>query len=301
MSVRLVVSARTDVGRVRDHNEDGYLVDTDLGLVAVADGMGGHRGGEVASATALDTLREAFTDSGDLSAAVVAANDAVFERSSADDAVRGMGTTMTAAALEGERTLLVGHVGDSRAYLWRDAALTRLTTDHSLVEELIAAGELTEEQAERDPRRSMITRALGLELGVAVDVVTVELQGGDRLLFCSDGLTTMIREAQTQAILAEAPEPGDAAHRLVEAANAAGGADNTTVLVVDVVEEDDDPPDADRDQEARAPDTDPGPGLEAPPGDPEVIDATDTTDTTDAIPDPEPPRRGRRRWWRFGR
>lgn len=239
---RLVVGAATDAGRVRDHNEDGFLVDDELGLFAVADGMGGHRGGEVASATALETLRETFDTGRDLGDAVVAANDAVFDRSTSDDAVRGMGTTLTAGVLGGDgTTLVVGHVGDSRAYLLRDGQLQRVTTDHSLVEELMAAGELTEEEAERDPRRSQITRALGLEAGVEVDLVPVELESGDRLVFCSDGLTTMVHEEEIAKILVAEPEPETAARTLVDAANAAGGADNTTVLVVDVLDDDDIP------------------------------------------------------------
>src|SRR5581483_8240612 len=156
MSVRMVVGAATDVGRVRDHNEDGYVVDHGLRLVAVADGMGGHRGGEVASATALETLHASFAQHGGLRDAVVAANDAVLARAASDDTLRGMGTTLTAGVLGDDDTMIVGHVGDSRAYLLRDGELTRLTTDHSLVEELMAAGELTEEEAAADPRRSMI-------------------------------------------------------------------------------------------------------------------------------------------------
>src|SRR5258707_4567585 len=134
MTLRLVVGVATDVGRVRDHNEDGYLIDGDLRLVAVADGMGGHLGGEVASATALETLHSRYSEGHDLRDAVVAANDAVIERAAGDDSVRGMGTTLTAAVLadDGE-TLIFGHVGDSRAYLLREGELRRITTDHSLV------------------------------------------------------------------------------------------------------------------------------------------------------------------------
>jgi serine/threonine protein phosphatase PrpC len=241
MTLRLVVGAATDVGRVRDHNEDGYLVDGDLRLVAVADGMGGHLGGEVASATALETLHSRFTQGHDLRDSVVAANDAVYERSTGDDAVRGMGTTLTAGVLadDGE-TLILGHVGDSRAYLLRAGELQRITTDHSLVEELMQAGELTEEEAERDPRRSMITRALGLEADVEVDLYPVALQAGDRLILCSDGLTTMLREEQVAATAAAEPDPDRAAQELVDGANAAGGVDNITVVVVDVVDVHDD-------------------------------------------------------------
>ncbi len=193
MTVRLVVGATTDVGRVRDHNEDAYLVDDDMGLVAVADGMGGHQAGEVASATALEALRSAVRSGQGIREAVEAANDAVYEKSTSDERLQGMGTTLTAATLAAGGTLLLGHVGDSRAYLRRDGELRRVTSDHSVIEELVQSGELTEAQAETDPRRSMITRALGLEPGVEVDLYPIELRAGDRLMLCSDGLTSMVR------------------------------------------------------------------------------------------------------------
>jgi len=163
MSLKLVVGAATDVGRVRDHNEDAYLVDDHLGLIAVADGMGGHQAGEVASATALEALRAAVTSGEGVRDAVTSANDAVYEKSTTDDRLRGMGTTLTVGTLAAGGTLLLGHVGDSRAYLLHDGDLRRVTVDHSLVEELIQAGEITEAEAESDPRRSMITRALGID------------------------------------------------------------------------------------------------------------------------------------------
>jgi protein phosphatase len=237
MTVHLDVGEATDTGKVRDHNEDGYLVDRDLRLAAVADGIGGHRGGEVASATALDALHASFAESGGLRDAVLAANDAVIERANATPDLRGMGTTLTVGVLGDDDTLLVGHVGDSRAYLVRDGELSRITTDHSLVEELIAAGELTEEEAERDPRRSMITRALGLEPDLVVDLYPVPLAPGDRVMFCSDGLTTMVDEAGIADVLGSEINPAAAAQRLVDAANAAGGVDNTTVVVLDALDE----------------------------------------------------------------
>lgn len=235
MSLRLLVGAATDVGRVRDHNEDGYLVDHEVGLLAVADGMGGHRGGEVASASALEALRIAFVAGAPIAEAVGVANDAVHEQSVADPNLRGMGTTLTAGSFDSEGHLVLGHVGDSRAYLLRDGVLERVTTDHSLVEELIQAGELTPEEAEVDPRRSMITRALGLESGVTVDVIDIDLRAGDRVLLCSDGLTTMLGEDEIAAMLAEEPDAATVADALVAAANAAGGVDNITVIVIDVV------------------------------------------------------------------
>ena len=236
MTVHLVVGAATDVGRVRDHNEDAFLVDDQLGLFAVADGMGGHQAGEVASAIALEALRAAVTSGEGIRDAVTRANDAVHEKSTTDERLRGMGTTLTAGTLAAGDTLLLGHVGDSRAYLLRDHHLERLTTDHSLVEELVQAGELTEEQAESDPRRSMITRALGIEPEVDVDLYPVQVVSGDRLLLCSDGLTGMVGEDRIEAVLTEEPDPNAAARRLIDAANAGGGIDNITVLVADLVD-----------------------------------------------------------------
>jgi len=243
MTAQIKVGAATDVGRVRDHNEDAFLVAEDLGLIAVADGMGGHRGGEVASATALEALRIAFLAGAAIQDAVVAANEAVHDQSVADPNLRGMGTTITAGAL-GEGTLVLGHVGDSRAYLFRDGRLERITTDHSLVEELVRAGELTEAEAEQDPRRSMITRALGLDSGVEVDVEEIALADGDRVLLCSDGLTNMVDEDELARRLADTADPQDLTRDLVDSANAAGGVDNITVVVIDVLSAEGDGSDA---------------------------------------------------------
>lgn len=285
MSVRIVIGASTDVGRVRDHNEDGYIIDEGLSLVAVADGMGGHRGGEVASATALEAFYASFTENGGLHEAVVAANEAVVERASDDEQLRGMGTTITAGVLGEDGTMILGHVGDSRAYLLRDGELARVTTDHSLVEELMAAGELTAEEAERDPRRSMITRALGLDAGVDVDLYPIALNEGDRLVICSDGLTNMVNEPDIQSILEKQPDAERAAHELVDAANAAGGVDNTTVVVINVVAAD-----------APQPEDAPEPAED-------VVDAATTVQMeavteAEAEPEVEPPPKRRRRFLR---
>jgi protein phosphatase len=250
MSLRLQVGAATDVGQVRDHNEDSYLVDDDLGLIAVADGMGGHRGGEVASAAALEALRVAFVAGAPIDDAVVVANEAVHEQSVADPNLRGMGTTLTAGSFDDEGHVVLGHVGDSRAYLARNGSFDRVSTDHSLVEELIQAGDLTPEQAKVDPRRSQITRAVGLEQGVLVDVIELDLSPGDRLLLCSDGLTDMLSEDEIATVLSDEADPAAAATRLVDDANAAGGVDNITVIVIDVVDDDDSAADADPPVEA---------------------------------------------------
>jgi PPM family protein phosphatase len=235
----LVAAGVTDVGRVREGNEDAFLEEARrLGVVAVADGMGGHRAGEVASATALASLRASMAAGEPLRDAIVGANDAVLERSVSDQELHGMGTTLTAGTLGEDGNLLVGHVGDSRAYLLRDGDLTQITNDHSLVEEMVRTGELTPEQAESHPQRSIITRALGIDPEVDVDVYPVQLEAGDRILLCSDGLTTMVRSDEIADILTREPDPKRAAQRLVDAANAAGGEDNVTAIVVDAVEDD---------------------------------------------------------------
>jgi len=237
--MRLLTGAATDVGRVREGNEDAFLVDDAMGLVAVADGMGGHRAGEVASATALEALRSAITHGRPLRESMEDANEAVFTKSLTDEELRGMGTTLTAATLVSYGTVLIGHVGDSRAYLLHDGELRQVTVDHSLVEELVREGRLTADEAAVHPQRSIITRALGLDASVEVDVYPVELAPGDRLLLCSDGLTGMVQTETIAGILRREEDPARAAAALIDAANVAGGEDNITVVVVAVT---DDPP-----------------------------------------------------------
>jgi protein phosphatase len=203
--------------------------------------MGGHRAGEVASAIALEALRAAMAAGQPLRDAIEGANDAVLEKSVSDQELRGMGTTLTAGTLGTDGNLLIGHVGDSRAYLVRDGELTQITNDHSLVEEMVRGGELTPEQAESHPRRSIITRALGIDPEVDVDVYPVAVRPGDRILLCSDGLTTMLRGEEIAEILEREPQPERAARLLVDAANAAGGEDNVTAVVVEVVEDEEAP------------------------------------------------------------
>src|SRR3954471_4096987 len=238
--MRLVPGGATDQGQVRDSNEDGYVVDRRLQLFAIADGMGGHRAGEVASATALEALRASVASGTGLGDAITSANAAVFSKATDDESLSGMGTTLTALVPDGDR-VLVGHVGDSRAYLLRDGELRQLTTDHSLVQEFIREGRLTEEQAAVHPQRSIITRALGVEPDVEVDVYPVPLHAGDRILLCSDGLSTMLRSDDIAGLLRRESDPTRAANLLVDAANAAGGEDNITTIVVDVEDDGADP------------------------------------------------------------
>ena len=235
--MRLVVGAATDVGRVREVNEDSYLVDEAMGLYAIADGVGGHQAGEVASSTALEALRASIRSGKALRDAIEDANDAVYAKSLTDDDLRGMGTTITAATLAAGDTLLVGHVGDSRAYMLRDGDLRQLTTDHSRVQELVDDGRLTAEEAAVHPMRNIITRAIGMDETVEVDVYPVALRAGDRILFCSDGLTDMLLDDFLGTELRREEEPARAATRLVDAANRAGGVDNITVLVLGVTDE----------------------------------------------------------------
>ncbi|MGH2597237.1 MAG: Stp1/IreP family PP2C-type Ser/Thr phosphatase [Actinomycetota bacterium] len=232
--MRVEAGVATDIGRVRERNEDSFLVEPPL--YAVADGMGGHRGGGVASELALEKVEELFHDGrSSLGEMVHAANRAVFERSMADRKVMGMGTTLTAATIDDEGVHLA-HVGDSRAYLLRAGAFRQLTDDHTLVNRMVKAGEITREEAEVHPHRNVVTRSIGTEPEVEVDQDDVPVIDGDRFLLCSDGLTGTVAEPQIQAILEATPQPQDAADRLIKAANRAGGIDNITVVVLDIHE-----------------------------------------------------------------
>jgi protein phosphatase len=234
--MRIEVGVVSDIGQVREGNEDSYLVEPPL--YAVADGMGGHRGGEVASQLALETVEELFlAGEGTLADQVRKANRVVFSRSASDKKVTGMGTTLTAAQIEDDEAHLV-HVGDSRAYLERAGSLRMLTEDHTLVNRMVKAGEISAAEADVHPHRNVLLRALGTDPDVEVDEQDVGLLVGDRLLLCSDGLTSMVAEEQVQAILESEPSPQTAAERLVRAANRAGGIDNITVVVLDALEDD---------------------------------------------------------------
>jgi protein phosphatase len=225
-------AVRTDVGLQRRGNEDSSLVHEPL--FVVADGMGGARAGEVASQLAIDAFVEGLPADGTpeerLSIVVQRANREIHMRSQSDAERAGMGTTVTAAYLDGD-ALALAHVGDSRAYLLRGGELLRLTEDHSLVEELLRGGKLTEEEAQEHPQRSVITRALGIEPIVEVDTWTYPLRPADIVLLCSDGLTSMISELQVREAIVQSPGLQSAADRLVAEANAAGGRDNITVVL----------------------------------------------------------------------
>lgn len=224
------VAHLSDTGRVRHHNEDRALATA--ALLAVADGMGGAKAGEVAAQMAVDSVAK-LGDAADADAVRVAlerANRAI-RRMARDDADKsGMGTTMTAAMLRDGR-LAVVHVGDSRAYLWRDGVLSQVTEDHSVVAELVRRGSITAEEAENHPHRNVITRALGAEAEVTPDIVSTDLVDGDVVLVCSDGLSSYVAEASIAEVLAASGTLAEAARGLVARANDAGGIDNVTVVL----------------------------------------------------------------------
>jgi protein phosphatase len=231
----------TDPGRKRRRNEDSYVLDPPL--FVIADGMGGAQAGEVASRLAAAAFRE-YHEADELpaderlAAIVQEANRRIFERAREDAQASGMGTTVTAALVEGDRVVL-GHVGDSRAYLLRGDEVTQLTDDHSLVADLVRSGRLTPEEAEAHPQRSVITRALGTDPEVDVDALAVDAQPGDVFLLCSDGLTTMVANDAILRIVQDASTLDDAAKELVRAANRGGGEDNVTVILFRIQDGDD--------------------------------------------------------------
>lgn len=235
-SVEVVSSyygSRTEIGNVREHNEDSLTVLPPL--FAVADGMGGHEAGEVASEITINTLNDLAPQSADaeaLARAVVAANLNVIKAPSQGVGREGMGTTLTAAILEKER-LVIAQVGDSRAYLLHNGSLQQLTRDHSLMADMIEAGQLTEAEARVHPNRSVITRAIGSDPHMQPDLYELNVETGDRLLLCSDGICGMIEDHEIASIMRQAPSAQSCADQLVEAALAAGGFDNATAVVVD--------------------------------------------------------------------
>src|SRR5436190_601217 len=224
--------ADSDTGRARRANEDAFFAHAPV--FAVADGMGGAQAGEVASRTVVDCLRRGLPDGGSpeerLAALAEEANGLIHRKAAEDEQRAGMGTTLTAAYVD-EDAVSFGHVGDSRAYLFRDAKLQQLTNDHSLVGEMVRRGKLTAEQAEEHPQRSIITRALGPEPAVEVDHMTTYARDGDVFLLCSDGLTSMVADEQIERTLVDAPDLRAAGQALIDAANAAGGRDNITVIL----------------------------------------------------------------------
>ncbi len=236
-SATLAWGSRSDVGLVRGHNEDSFLVQAPL--FAVCDGMGGHAAGEVASSIAVSTIAEKAPAGADdvlLGVAVEAANTAVMLGAEQGVGKPGMGCTASCCLIE-EGKMAIAHVGDSRIYLLRHGSLVRVTHDHSYVEELVDSGQITADEARTHPSRSIITRALGSDPDMYADHFSLEVSNGDRVILCSDGLSSMIADSEIEALAVSSATPQQAADNLVAAALTAGGLDNVTVVVVDVVDD----------------------------------------------------------------
>jgi len=238
--VHLTVAGRTDVGTVRSGNEDNYTIATDRGIFIVADGMGGHAAGEVASEMAvhyvvrdLGSLRGLADEqvAERMRTAIRSANGAIFQRTLSEVDKRGMGTTVTALVLYDSR-FLIGQVGDSRAYLLRDGALVQITKDHSYVQEQVDAGYLTPEQARTHPYSNVITRCVGANNDVAPDLYAGAVRAGDLFLLASDGLTGMLEDVELAGVLGSGLTPEQRVDELVAAANRSGGLDNITAIVI---------------------------------------------------------------------
>ncbi len=254
-------AAATHVGRVRQSNEDRFYADAGAGIFVVADGMGGHAAGEVAAeiastligkklSAAADTGEMAKADAGTragsathqasaelaatLEAAIAEADQRILDRARSDPACSGMGTTVTALCTRAD-SYVVGHVGDSRAYRLRDGRLERITRDHTLVQQEVDRGTLTDEQARTHPRSNILTRALGIAGRLEIDVYQGILEPGDRILLATDGLTTMLPDSEIAAILDSTAVAAASAEMLIDRANASGGIDNTTVIVIDLL------------------------------------------------------------------
>lgn len=229
--------ARSDVGLVRTHNEDSFLLQAPL--FVVSDGMGGHAAGEVASSIAIETIGQQAPGSADdvlLGAAVESANTSVISAAEQGIGKPGMGCTATAVIID-KNHMAVAHVGDSRAYVLRQGTLVRVTHDHSYVEELVDSGQITADEARTHPSRSIITRALGSDPDMYADHFSLEVGDGDRIILCSDGLSGMIGDGQIESLAVSSATPQQAADNLVAAALTAGGADNVTVVVIDVLDD----------------------------------------------------------------
>jgi len=224
----------SDTGRVRIHNEDTVLLSPPL--FAVADGLGGHHAGEIASLVAVEALAQHAPSRPDVKAlgrAVRAANRAVLQAAEDGRGHSSMGTTLTAAIVDGA-SIVVAHVGDSRAYLFHANTLEQITNDHSMIADMIRQGSLTVEESRFHPNRSIITRALGSDPNMRADIYEVDAEPGDRLLLCTDGLTGMLPDTQIADVLSTYGDPSSAVRALLDAANAAGGHDNISVVVVDI-------------------------------------------------------------------
>ncbi len=258
MGIAVRASGMTDVGMARKHNEDCYEIDREHWLYVVADGMGGHSHGEVASRIAVDSIREFIRNDGPtdeaaprfteeisvrdhaskLKNAVRSAHDSVLKAIHQDTALQGMGTTVVGFLVK-DGIAALAHVGDSRAYRLRDDTFEVLTQDHTWVHEQVVAGYLTEDQARTHPLKNVVTRALGSEKEVMVDLQEINLQVGDIYLICSDGLTTMMEDRDIEEMVRKGDPLDDTCKALIDEANQRGGLDNVTVILLEVVDSDD--------------------------------------------------------------
>ena len=235
--------AITDIGKIRDVNEDSYCIyEDEIDLYIVADGMGGHKGCEVASLIATDSIKEHIIKylpeeyqepaiKGVIFEAFNRANQNVYKHASENTEYDGMGTTVTMALIIGNK-LYIGHVGDSRAYLLRSKSLKQITEDHSLVAELVKNGSITEREAMRHPQKNIITRSLGTDVSIKVDIFAIDLEKEDTIILCSDGLTNFVDDREIKEILLPARDPLESCQALVSLANKRGGYDNITVIIV---------------------------------------------------------------------
>jgi protein phosphatase len=251
--MRVRFSGSTDIGRKRDHNEDSYYLPSDTRLAIVADGMGGHASGEVASKLAVQMIvdhyhrtvdaqpltwpykvdRDLRSDINRMVTSIMLANVEIYERAQRDEACKGMGTTVDAVYFMDD-TVIIGHVGDSRVYRMREARLQQLTEDHSLINDYIKMKRVTAEEAESWPHKNVIVRALGMKDTVAVDVITETPRVGDCYLLCSDGLSGMLNDEQMGHIIRTADDLDRAVERLISGANEEGGIDNISVVLARV-------------------------------------------------------------------
>jgi len=237
---KAVAYGKTDIGRKRTNNQDSVLINEKLMLYAVADGMGGHKGGEIASSLCIEVLESAVTKMVErntdfqvapfLKEGISLASMRIYERASMDENLKGMGTTLVSLFIKNDKAY-ISQVGDSRVYLYSSGGLWKITEDHSLVNEQVRSGLISKSQAEKLSYKNVITRSVGFEEIVDVDIYVRELQSGDIFLLCSDGLTSMISDADMKANI-DADDLSGSVKRLIDAANEAGGADNVSVILV---------------------------------------------------------------------
>ncbi len=220
----------THIGLVRETNQDNFYIDKSLKWAVVADGMGGHNGGETASSVAVEEIKKSMLQGVGLKESIVNANTVVYNMSLEYPNLLGMGTTIVLCEILGGMAN-IAHVGDSRAYIYRDGRLVQLTKDHSIVQQLIDSGTITEEQALYHPQRNLITRAVGTEKNINVDYLTTDFKDGDYILICSDGLSSYVEEHEIKSIM-DNSVTGEMTEKLINAANNSGGKDNVTVVII---------------------------------------------------------------------